>query len=346
MTFLLALWTASLALAASSLMLMVALIVRRVIADRQEARRVRRRESLITLVLRALDEPDGALSLLGAIRPNDRFLIADIIFDLLRNVRGPDRQGLSTLLEDLGLIEDDLAALRHGRSRQRAAAVQRLAQVDRAWVDETLKAALDDRSPGVRLAAASALAERGSKVDPRVVVTKLAIGTRESSRVLRSIFRKLARNSPGEIISLLQGSDSDLVKVLAIDALGTAGHYAALPALIAVAHEGTINIRANALRALGLLGHPDAAPAVMAGLTDKAWQVRTQAAISAGRLGIVEALPQLVALLDDAQWWVRYRSAQTLRRFGQAGIHALESASCSGSRAGRVAQMLLEERAA
>lgn len=338
-------WLISLILAGLSILVMFGLIVRRVISMRRDRLESAARDALTTLILDYLEGTVTLDALRGAARGKNSRLMSDIVRDLLRLIRGDDRDRLIALLRELGVVELHLSALHRRNPHARMAAIAALSFFDEPRVINEVRARLDDPDAAVRLAAAQALGELRSVGSVRVLVDKLQIGTRETSRELYNVFRKLAPEETSQLISLLHVEVPDLVKALALDALGKSGDYSAIDAVAGMVTDESENVRAQALRALAELAHPAAQPMVMRALTDPSWAVRAVAARCAGRIGLSEAIPLLEDLLDDDVWWVRQRAAESLYELGDLGIKALTTISRKASRASRVAQIVLAEKA-
>jgi len=342
--FLQAIWLFSLFLAAISILGMLLLVFRRLVLTWRDALLVRRRGRLSERLLFWLASADADPPHIAV---RDRDILIDLVFELLRLVRGDSEAKLRGLLNDSAVLEREIAFLERGGRTARLKAAQRLAYFHDGRVAPVLRWAMKwDKQRDVRLAAASSLAELGALHDLTGFVRDLGVGTQEHSRILFFLFRKFGTEHANQLVSLLETDVPDMAKALALDALGRSGAYEAIPAIVRHLDDPSLDIRAQVLRTLADLGHPLAANAVGRGLQDEAWPVRAAAALAAGRIGLREFSGRLNALLNDEQWWVRHRAAEALYVLGGEARALLEEASRQPTRAGRVAQMILWERAA
>jgi HEAT repeat protein len=338
------LWWLSLTLSAVALVMMLLLIAKRMISYRIE----RNHQLLVGIgikaMLEALDGRSSAADVLKACRGRS-VLLMDSALEIAALVRGPERERLSLLLEQLGTAERLRRQLRSWREATRRRAAERLVLFPRRETIIALTGALDDRAPPVRLAAAVSLAELDELPPLDKLLEELEVGTEVRSATLRILFRKLAREQPTQMVAALRRNPPAALKVLLLEALARSGSYAVADTLGRYCQDPDKEVRSEALRSLANLEHPDALSAVSHALQDKAWEVRVQAATAAGRAGFTSLIPALSRMLDDEVWWVQLRSAEALMTLGQAGIARLRELAADGaSRSAQAAQLVLMER--
>ncbi|HYD29558.1 MAG TPA: HEAT repeat domain-containing protein [Azospirillaceae bacterium] len=340
-----ALWLTSLLLAALAVAGMLSLVVRRIVLDRLEVKRQKRRKRLMQRVIAAVegDETEGPAALAAALRASGADLAADILFDLSLIVRGQTMDRLIVVAHDLGVVAAMLRRLSNGRSRSQVVAARFLARFGGTEAVPALKRAARDAKPEVRLAATEALIELDAIDDVAAMVRDLRLQDLHNTEAASRLFRKLPATLSGQITSLAAGADDVRVRLLALEALGAGGSYEALPVILDATTHPAIDVRCEAFRALAILGHPAAAAAIGTGLDDPAWEVRTAAGQCAGRIGLTAMIPELARLLDDEHWWVRYRSAEALMALGAGGREVLRAVERQPSRAGRIAQAMLAQ---
>lgn len=360
-------WSTALALIAVSTSTMAVLIVRRMIEARRQRVLAKRRQALTRLVMMYLEWPLEEDAIRAACRTTDVDLILDvsknlsrdaapgkqlradldmlreIVQDLLGSVRGDSRDRIIGILRQTRAKDVFLAELRKGHVGTRIRAIETLALLPDADVIEALSRALHERSPDVRLAAASALVETGQSITVEDLVDRLEIGVTVRSRTLRDIFRVIASRDTAELVRLLDSRPQDLIAALAIYAIGTTHDYSLISAITRHSDWPSIGVRTEIMRALAAIGHPSAEPTILAGLEDAAWEVRAEAAIGAGRIPLPNAIPSLVERLSDTEWWPRYRAAEALMAMGSQGREVLVEARRGHGRAARIADMILAE---
>ncbi len=336
-------WEVSLALAATSIIVMLALVLRRMVQMRIDARTEKRRTATSAALLAFLDGSADQAAVLAAAGGRSA-IVGDVVFRMREIVRGEDAVRLVAVARSVGEFERTARRLRHLIPAVRAAAARRLAIFGADAVPE-LEARLRDEDLAVRMAAAIELTEMGNGPSLDLLAEALSIGDGNQSEDLHKLFRPAVAADVARAIRMLEDEwMPDALRLLLIDGLGHAGALQALPALSAVARNGSSALRAEALRALALLGHPGAASIVIDALADERWWVRAQAANTARRIGIVEAIEPLCRLLDDEHWWVRFRAAEALSDLGGEARATLTAASRKAGRAGEVAQLVLAEK--
>ena len=341
MSLLLLIWLASLLLATGALAIMVVLIVSRVLGSRREGLRAARRRALVQQLLR------GGVSDGSALRKAPPDLIAQTFRDLIRLVRGDERDALVEQAAQLGVPARLCRLLESGSARDRLSAAQSLADFRDPGTLQALRNALDDRNEDVRLAAALSLAHSGGAAEVHALVERLGLGTEEDSMMIVTLFRTVAEERPHEIKALILRPETNVrARLAAVEALAGTGDYSLVPLIARLATEADDDSEElpRYLHALGQLGHPAGREAIIHGLNRKAPEARAAAAAAAGEIGLVESMDRLGALLDDADWWVRFRSAEALVRLGDPGLERLKRAARSGlARASEAAGTILAE---
>lgn len=341
MNLLLLVWDLSLVLAGGALAIMVALIVARLVDDRRMRRREVQRQALLPALLGAGElSADEASSMAPEV-------VADVSTNLIRLVRGADRDAFVHRATRIGVPLQLTQALRSRSARKRLAAAEAIGVFADGTSLEALRRALDDPNEDVRLAAALSLASAGDTKSAGETLHHLDLGEGEPSLLMVSLFRRIAADRPDDIKALiLDPATHSLARVAAVEALSTTGDYSLVPQIgeLAIAAADDSEELPRYLHALGELGHPAARLAVLNGLHRPGMAARAAAATAVGRIGLVEAADTLAALLDDREWWVRFRSAEALIRIGDGGKNLLRQAARAGSERSRdAARTMLEE---
>ena len=332
-------------LAAFSLAVMTGLIGRRYMLAHAARRHAARVTALKPLLFRLLDTPERIGDELARLPPDDRVIMADLVKQLMYGLRGDTRDHLVRVIKSAGTLADDLTILVAGTAPERIKAAGDMVLYGDRSVAPALRAALDDTSPDVRLAAANALAEIGAAPSIPDVVAKIWRRGITQPRVMRDLFRRLAPNNIPALLDLIGDPDSRLA-AFAVDAIGVGRDLSVVPTLIerAARHPNT-DVRAECQRALANLAHPAALSAVQQGLSDPTWEVRAQAASAAGRIGLKTLVPDLVRLLEDEQWWPCFRAAEALFKLGDEGQAPLyRKATDETGRIGRIVELVIMEK--
>ncbi len=334
-------WFVSLSLTGAALIVIGILIVARLFITRRERRRAAKRRVLVRELLAGGASPADSL---GRIPPE---LLTDTFLDLIRLVRGDEREAFVAQATGLGVPERLGRRLQSGSARKRLSAAQSLGEFHDPGSLRALHGSLDDSNEDVRLAAALSLAQSGSTAEVRQLVDRLGLGVDEDSLMIVTLFRVIAEERPDEIKALILDPDTNVrARLAGIEALATTGDYSLVPVITALALDAPDNGEElpRYLRALGTLAHPAGAQAVLQGLTSAALGARAAAAFAAGRIGLIEGADRLAELLDDPDWWVRFRAAEALIQLGPAGRDRLQAVAARGSmRAQEAAGTMLAE---
>ncbi|TFI59258.1 HEAT repeat domain-containing protein [Sphingomonas parva] len=334
------LWTLSVATAAVALAIMIGLVIARTAVTWSRSGREAERRRLVPVLLAGAAGTDR--------RARDRPLLTDITVELIRLVRGSERDRLIDAASRLGVAARLQRRLDSGSPRVRIAAVEALSEFPDEESTDRLLTALSDRSADVRLSAALALAARDRAPSAVTLVDLLGIGTTEHSLLVRALFSDIARTRPDEIKALiLSGGVPVGAKAAAVDALSASGDYSLVPMVARLVCETPTgdSIVARYLHALGEFGHPAAAEAVKRGLSSWDADVRAAACEAAGRIGLAELADELEGCLADLSFDVRLRAGEALVRLGEEGVARLRATSRAGGEAARhAAASILAER--
>ena len=235
------------------------------------------------------------------------------VSQLLRLLRGGDRERLLQIAESDGLFDATLSMLESGELARRVDAMHVLEQfASPACIDALLARMAGDASPAARLEAACALARLGHLPSPSAVVDMLDLMHCTQTRLHRALFRSLAARDADQLTAMVRNLDYARLRAMLVEALGWSEDYSALVTLEESAADLDPEVRSSALRAARKLGHPRMEPWVVLLLDDESDSVRIQAVQTCGELGLRSAMPRLERLATDPSWWVRLRASQAL----------------------------------
>lgn len=327
MTSLALVWITALTLVTLALGWMSTLIGLRLLNDRAQARRARDRALVIQGLSDVLRQTDGGPARLAPYVGRAR-LMAEALLDFLGLIRGADRERVLSLLRDLGLVEVLIGRVRRGSRAGRLASLEALAAFPGPQTAQTLRQAVRDPAPEIRMAAVRALADSGSPPSIGRLLDYGVAGDLEPSRLYAELLRRIASSDPAAAAAALHRTDlPGAQRALLLDALGLSGDYGVLPDLVAAATDAEAEVRVAAIRALGRLQHPGGETAIARGLADREWIVRSAAAEAAGTSGFSRLCDGLELLLGDPEWWVRFRAGEALVRLGDEGRRRLHAAA-------------------
>lgn len=325
---------------------MIALILMRLARARADRRRSADQARVRGLFLEIIAGEAEAEAHLKPFRRRAR-LMAEALLEVVGLIRGADRERLVDCLARQGVTDRLRRRLSRGRKAGRIAAAEALAVFPDVQTVEALQAALRRARDGdVRVAILTTLLDLEAAPPLRTLLADIAAEGLQGSWLYEPIVRRAAAEAPTEALTAF--SDPRLAgdtRAVLANALGAAGDYRAIEALMRGATKGALELRIASIRALGLLRHPAAEPALRAALIDPAWEVRSAACEAAGRIGLVQTTPQLVEALGDPAWWVRFRAGEALTVLGEKGVAALRlAARVDHDAVRRAASLALAER--
>lgn len=246
-------WQTTLVLVAFGLLLMAALVVRRLLEEWRSARHRPARERLRRSLLASLNRPDGvaASTDIGLPLPET----ARLIDELAQIVRGEARRRLAAFATDAGVERLWLKRLGSRMGPLRLDAARCLALFSTSAVKHALFARLAGRDRALRLVAAEALAH-----DPALaaeLVARLAEDPGALGRRAVRVWHRLAVTAPETLTARLLVSDADprLLHRL-IEALAEVGHVAAAGPIESLVGRHGAAFDQGALAALDRLNHP------------------------------------------------------------------------------------------
>jgi HEAT repeat protein len=313
-------------LAAAALLVLALFLLNRIHAHRAE--RVLRLESALEQTVLGWVQDDLArdeTERLSRLHGRDRDVLLRVCLRILPSLDPGATDRVRGGLERWGLLDRELANLRHRSSARRADACCVLGRLGHAPAIPALIERLEDPDPTVRQRAVAALGDlRAVEALDRIVG---ALDANASWTDLLAIMA-LSRMGPGSvprIDALLRASTSPAMTKGLLQVTAQLG-LAEDPALVrALARHDDFEVRVEAVRALGHLP-PDAesVDVCLAAMDDPAWPTRALAARSLGRLGDSRAIPRLEGAMGDRAYWVRHHAGQALAALGQAGHAGLQ----------------------
>jgi hypothetical protein len=178
---LLSLWSVSIILAAISICTMLGLVFARILRDRWGRKQNQLRRDLAQRIFRWLEGelPDAAV--LGVAAKNQA-LLASLAGELLRLVRGRDRDRLVAMFESAGLPGYLRRQVRRRLSRRSVAAAEALRDFPGPLTTEALQKAVQRGRGDLKIAAALALADLDELPDARLLARWLGVGTLAHNR--------------------------------------------------------------------------------------------------------------------------------------------------------------------
>ncbi len=308
-----AIWSATWSGVGLGLAVALALVARRWWLERRDATSPQTARGLRQALLAALaaDDRRQAAALLEGRDPRELLALVD---ELAQVVRGEARAGLVALAAGLGLDDHLRRELRSLRAGVRAAAAARLALFADPATDAALLAALGDRDPLVRLAAAESLAGRPAARE-RLRAAALADPAFAGGAAAR-FWNLLAQRDPDLFAVLFEAARDPRRRRLGIEAAARAGLVRFADAMVEASVSGDPELRRSATGALLTLRHRAAFAALERLLLDPEPTLRAHAVALVAQSRLRRFAPQLLARLEDPDPLVRARAHEAALRMG------------------------------
>ncbi|MPQ97828.1 hypothetical protein GB931_07805 [Modestobacter sp. I12A-02628] len=310
---------ATTALAALVVLLLLAVAGEHARRNRQVARELARRARLTPLVHDLLDgEPiDGD----DALDP----LLDEMVLDLLPQLRGSDRDTLTALLLERGVVDRATEELGHRAAWRRGRAVTLLGNAASPRHTPLLAELLGDPVADVRCAAARALGKTGDPAAIGPLLSALVADRPVTAGVVGMAVLDIGTPALPELRRAL-GAPSTVVQQMAATVLGLHGDPLASHALTTtVADPAAVpELRCAAAEALGRIGMPSATATLCAVLdAGRRPALQRAAATALGRICDPAGLDALVVGLGSPDRDVRATCAEALTASGPAGRRRL-----------------------
>jgi HEAT repeat protein len=256
---------------------------------------------------------------------------------LLENVRGPAQARLADLFEHRGVTAQAIRDTRRRRPGFRAQAAEILGQLRNRPAVPELCRLLRDRNSDVRQVATRAL---GRIEDPAAVLPLMETLGSDRPVPKHITAQAVSRLEPSAVPALAAAVDhvDAGVREVAIETLGMAGGYTAVPGIIrALLDDDVTDVRVRAARALGTLEMPSAVEPLLEATHDGEPAVREAAVEALAGLGAAAVVPRMRELLNDPAYRVARAAARSLLALGQPGRKALDEADAMGDPAALIA---------
>ena len=287
-------------------------LLRRMVLDR-------RRQRVEAEARRHLAGLMGALFMLGPqaesqLHAEVNRVPLEIIAQVLRSLRGKERDALLAAVLASGRINPLLKGLESGGLVRRLGALRQLEAFDCPVVTEALLRQLDRGGPQlVRNSVALILARQGVAIPADLLIRALRLDSVRPALFHRALFREIALREAREIFELLVAVRTIPVKAALIRALGHDVTLQALPTLEQWASHPAPQLRVAAAMAAARLRHPSTLPWIKRLFIDP---------VAAVRLASVVAFRQ-IAPLGEAHELTAFTAEPERHVFGAAAEAAL-----------------------
>ena len=293
------------------------------LALRRDARRRATERRLEPLVLNVLSGDLAPRSLAARVRPHEAEDALHLLVRYALRLSGSSREVLAQAARPFLRQARALLSARH--PERRALGVHTLGLLGGPAERDRIVGALADRSPGVAMVAARALAQSGDLGTLPAVVSMLDRFGAWGTPAIASMLAQYGTAGGGLVaLRLVDPGASDGLRVACAEALRRTGFQPALAAvepLLQPRARAPREVRAAVLRLVADIGSTQQAALVRPLLDDPDPVVRLHALGAIGALGNPDQdAPALTAALGSDDAWVALRAAGALRRLGRADL--------------------------
>lgn len=306
--------------------MLAVLVTRRWELARRDRRRLETEDRLKQMALELMASgPPAVPADLGVA---EKEALADVLGRYARTVLGTSHERIVEYFAAQGTIEREVSILtRPGPGWRRATAAFRLGNIDNGSTAAALVAALRDRDPEVRIAAARSLG-RLRVADAGGELVAAAAERRVPEALVRWALLQIGAASVPQLRELLASEDQG-VRAAAIQLIGRLGGPSEAAEVEAHLRDSSSLARAAAARALGRLGGERHVPPLLDALEDRIPVVRGSAAIALGYLRDRRALAALIEHAESDLFDVAREAARAVVRIDPAA--GTERAQDTGS---------------
>lgn len=303
----------------------------RVVLARRERSDEARKESVRPLALDILTSdgsPEEAVWKLAHLTTKkDRRALDEVLLQYARIVRGPEKELLTRVFEQMGFVAEDIDRIDGGNHLEQAEAAYHLGMMGSTRAVPYLLERLRSEDAAVVFASLDALSHIGTRAAIDGVMAYLNAGGRlQSSRISEVLLERTDEFSPLIIDELERGDARGDLKDVLIDTEGAMRDRRAVALLTSFMESDREEAvtRAKAARSLGRIGEVESCDHLEKALEDPEALVRAEAAEALGRLGCSGSVDSLGRALLDEVFEVRVNAAFALTKLGEGGAEVLE----------------------
>ncbi len=328
-----------------TLLLFYCLVLVRFFRSDIEKRRNRQMAFMRKEILINLNKPLKNIKIRLVQKEKDLFVLADVVGDLLKNLKGDSRKSVLKMLENIGFYDWLVKKLRNG-DIDRFVAINIL----RYWIDnKEVKNLLFNllRNSSSRIAKVSIASSLCGSHDDKMIAKVLEYLQRDkdiSFLLLTMVIESIEGEKYNGINKILSKSDFSIdIKMAALNAVSGDFSSTDMNLVVKYCKHQDPRVRILAYNALSKGRTEVPIDVLYDGARDSEYRVRKYTARIAC-YNAPESLRILSDLIDDESWVVGLEAAKSMFSCGKQGIILLKKFSESYSIRGKRAQMLLMEK--
>jgi len=260
----------------------------------------------------------------GAVAQLEARVIQDKLIEWIEKFRGTQRDKLTKLCEDMGLVQLDMKNLNSMFYAKQMQAAFRLGGMrsSRA-VPQLLELLKQEKSAELIRVIARAVAKcADDTASLGVMLDELASREQHNELFAAEILEESTLDVTPLLVGCLADSNNRLVKTALLALRGHAGTELT-PALFKLADNKDKDIRSLAIKLLVCTGNVLTKETLCSWFKDPEWEVRAAVAESLSTYNHTASIVILKEALTDSNWWVRYYSSKSLATMGDEGFRAL-----------------------
>jgi hypothetical protein len=244
------------------------LIIERLVRNFQAKKSETRLNTYEPHILGLLLDPEDIGGLQQAIKPKDRQLVRDKLLQQSEQLKGIDKDHMTSVFERLGFVHEEVSALRSRKWWRRLEAAVNLGNIQSQGAVEPLIAAVQDTNEDVRLAAVRSLGRLGTARGLAILLDALEDGDQWTSAKIVEILVSIGPEIESEIVQRVGAGRNSMSRKLYVELCGHLRLLEGLLPLQSLADDPDTDVRAAVAQALGMIGHDSAATPLNGLLTD------------------------------------------------------------------------------
>lgn len=260
----------------------------------------------------------------GAVTQLEARVIQDKLMEWIERFRGKQREKLTRLCEDMGLVQADLKKLNSMFYAKQMQAAFRLGGMRSPQaVPQLLELLRQEKAAELVRVIARAIAKCADDATSLEVMLRELAGREQHNELFAAeILEESSIDVTPLLVKCLGDNNNCLVKTVLLALRGHAGPELS-PALLKLADNKDKDIRSLAIKLLVRTGSVLTKDRLCSWFKDPEWEVRAAVAESLGTYHHAVSIVILKEALTDTNWWVRYYSSKSLATMGDEGFRAL-----------------------
>jgi len=330
-------WGVSIVFLSVSLLLCLAIILRRIQRNRNTSKREKQKITFQLHIGELINKGISADRNLSA-APDCHILdMTDVFLHYFRTIKGKKKEYLQDLISQSSIEDKVVASTRKGIRGARMRALRTLSYLNTQTSLQVIYENLSSHDKYVRLTAARCLVRRKGLCFLNDIIDSCIQAFPKDYQILAGIVADFGTDVVEPLEERVKRSEDSAVKTACLEALILIMPPHTSLDLAALMQHPTDSVRAAALSLSAVSDHQGTSEPLLLGLKDQAVSVKVRAAKIACDLKRTDLTPQLYELSDDPIMWVRYWALRAIWATGKTGQKFVDSLITNNSMAANVA---------